>query len=376
MSVKRVLVFGLTYQVGGVESFVMTYYKNIDRSKIQFDFISFCENLAYREEFEKLGGKIYVFPSRNKHPIKNYKELEKFFIKNSKNYIAIHLHLCDASNITALNLAKKYKIPIRIVHSHNNSIMQGGVSGVLRNIAHNNNVTKVIKNSTDYFSCSKLAGSWFFGEDILDNPNHKIINNAIDTNKYIFDSQIRDEVVKELELEGKFVVGHVGRFHSQKNHIFLIDIFKELTKLNKNAILLLVGNGELLDEVKLYVKKLKLLSFVKFLNVRSDVNRLMQAMDIFLLPSLYEGFGIVLIEAQAAGLKCFASKEKIPMDTKCTDLIEYISLSNSPSEWAKLIFNSDLNYERKNMQEKIKDAGYDIKAQSLLLEEFYINRNI
>lgn len=365
---KRVLIFGLTGQSGGVESFVMNYYRNIDREKIQFDFISFTDKLAYKDEIENLGGEIYTFISRNKNPIKNYIQLNSFFKKNHSNYIAVHLHLCDASNIDVLKLAKKYNIPIRISHSHNSNIMS---KNKIHTFLHNINIKKSIQYSTDYFACSNLAGKWFFNNDILNNSRYRLIKNAVNCDTYNFNIKIRNEVRDNLNIKDKFVIGNVARFHHQKNHFFIIDVFNKIYSIDNSALLLLIGEGELLKDVKEYVNKLNLSSVVKFLGIRYDISDLMQAMDVFLLPSLYEGLPIVGIEAQATSLPCVFSSS-ITSEVQIVDNVTFINLDDNLDIWAKKILNYK-NIKRYSNTKEIIKSGYEIKGQAKLLQNFYLN---
>lgn len=367
MNPKRILIFGMTGTVGGIECFIMNYYRNIDRDKIQFDFISFTNNLAFKEEIKLLGGKIFVFPPRFKHPIQNYKQLSRFFKENSKNYIGVHLNICEASNISVLTLAKKYNIPIRISHSHNSNVLADTKTKIL----HKLNNKKCLKYSTDYLACSSKAGKWLFGNNIIYNKNYHIINNAIDIEKYYYNIKIRDEIREQLHLSNKLVIGNVSRFEHQKNHKFLIEIFKSITIKDQNAVLLLVGNGSLFEETKTYAKELGIFDKVRFLGVRKDIEKIMQAIDLFVLPSLYEGLPIVLIESQASGLKCFVTKDSVSNESDITNSLSFIPLEYSPEKWAEIILNNK-TYNRTGHTDEITKAGYNIKHQAKILENIYL----
>ena len=352
---------------GGVEAVVMNYYRNIDRNKIQFDFI--CDNdstnIPY-EEIEKLGGKVFLVPPYQK--IYQYnKELLKIF-KNEK-YKIVHSHI-NTLSVFPLRIAKKANIPVRIAHSHSTTNKREWKKNLLKQILRL--FSKIY--ATDYFACSEYAGRWLFGNKEYDKGNVYILNNAIDIDKFKFDEKIRRLKRKELNItEDTLVIGHIGRFVSQKNHSFLIDIFFEIHKQNKNAVLLLIGQGPLEEKIKEKVEKLNLKNNVKFLGQREDVNELYQAMDIFLFPSLYEGLGMVLIEAQCSALPCVCS-DKIPKISKICNDVYFLSLNDSAKEWSNLVLKQNYT-NRSNNTIIVRENGYDIKNEVLKLEEKYDIKN-
>lgn len=347
---------------GGVEAVVMNYYRNIDRSKIQFDFI--CDddstNIPY-EEIESLGGRVILIPPYQ-NLISYQKNLRKILKEN--NYKIVHSHI-NTLSVFPLYAAKKVGIPIRIAHSHSTTNKREWKKNLLKQLLRP--FSK--KYATHYFCCSELAGRWLFGNKEYDKGNVYLLNNAIDIDKFKYNEKIRKEVRDELGIkDDTLVIGHIGRFVEQKNHSFLIDIFKEVHDKNKNSILILVGQGPLMNDIKEKVRKLNIEDSVIFLGQRSDANRLYQAFDIFLLPSLYEGLGMVLIEAQVSGLPCIASTE-VPIVAKITNNLDFIDI-NKIDEWVdKIIFVSIKN--RKDYIKKISYGGYDIKLESKKLENEY-----
>lgn len=355
----KVLVVGMTAMTGGVESVIMNYYRNVDKNACQFDFLSEFDNIAYQEEILNNGSKILKIPSRRKSIFKHKKALNDIFKANK--YDAVWVNLCTLSNIASLKVAKKHGVKVRIIHSHNSENMGSKLTLLL----HKFNRKLIQKYATDFWACSDLAGKFFYNSKIMNRPKYKVINNAIDVNKFKFDAEIREKYRKELKVEDKFVVGHVGRFHFQKNHKFLIKVFYELQKLKENCELLLIGKGEDEQKIKQQVEDLGIQNKVKFLGIRQDVNNLLMAMDILVFPSVFEGLGLVLIEAQAAGLPCFTS-DVVPQTTKVSDNIEYLSLNKDSEEWANTIFNYSYAQERncddliKNLQTK----GFDISEQA------------
>ena len=258
-------------------------------------------------------------------------------------------------------------ILIRIAHSHNTDFQ---TKNKFKKAVGNYFKKKLVFYATDYFACSKLAGEWLFGDKIVTSPKFKVIHNGVDLKKYAFNSKIRNEIRNLYKIsENEIVIGHVGRFTEQKNHVFLIDIFNEYHKINSNSRLLLVGTGILEENVKEKVEDLKIADKVIFAGFRSDVNNYMQAMDLFVLPSKFEGLGLVLIEAQASGLPCFTSKDVVPKEAQVSDLLTYIRLSSNAKKWANIINKSSFN--RKDVAKEIKDSGYDINEAALELEKFY-----
>lgn len=353
---------------GGVESVVMNYYRNIDRNKVQFDFI--CdEDSKYipTDEIESLGGKVILIPPYQK-PFKYHKELKK--VLKEGNYKIVHSHISTMS-FFSLWAAKSAKVPVRIVHAHSTTNKQEKKKNLMKQVLKP--FSKVF--ATDFFCCSELAGRWQFGDKDYDQGKVYLLNNAIDVDKFKYDEKIRKEKRKELNIKDKnLVIGHIGRLATVKNHIFLIDIFNEIYKQNKNAILLLAGDGPLKEEIQNKVKKLGLEKNVQFLGQRNDANELYQAMDAFVLPSLYEGLPVVGVEAQAAGLPCFFSTD-MTKETKVLDSTKFIELSKSPKEWADIIIKELNNFKRKDMTKKINNNNFNIKNEANKLKKYYKELN-
>ncbi len=345
---------------GGLETMLMNYYRNIDRSKVQFDFLVHRDFKAdYDDEIESLGGKIFRISQLNPFSISYYKELYKFFSEN--RYKIVHCHL-DCMSAIPLSVAKKCNIPVRIAHSHNSS-QDKNFKYIIKVFAK-----KFIPFfSTDLFACSKIAGEWMFG-----NYHFSIFNNAIDTSKFIYNKFIELEIRNQLNLTNNFVIGHIGRFNPQKNHDFLIDIFYEVYKCDNTAKLVLVGSGDLQKSIENKVEKYGLTDTVLFLGSRDDVHEILQAFDVFVFPSLYEGFPVTSVEAQAAGLPCIMS-DTITPDCNISDDAYFLSLNESPELWAKRILEFK-NHNKKNNAEKIIQAGFDIKENAKWLENYYIEK--
>lgn len=360
----RILHIVPNMQAGGLESFIMNIYRNIDRDKVQFDFLYHYEGkYFFDDEIKKMGGRIYNLTIRQDNNILKYKRELCNFFEEHKEYKVIHSHMPSLAFIH-LKISKKFGISTRILHSHTSSFeknLKGYAKSMLSKFS--------VKHSNYRFACSIAAGEYLFKS-----KKFEVVNNAIDSKKYVFDSDIRKKIREELNLEDKFIIGHVGRFEKAKNHIFLISIIKEILRIRNDVVLFLVGDGSLKKDIESKIKKENLERNVILYGVSDRVEKLLQAMDVFILPSLFEGLGIVLIEAQAAGLKCFASSYVVPKEAKVSDNIEYISLQEDPKIWAENILNYYNGYERKNIIENIYEHNYDIVKLSEKMEKFYVER--
>ncbi|HAQ39737.1 MAG TPA: glycosyltransferase family 1 protein [Clostridiales bacterium] len=362
----RVLQVFAKMNRGGAETMIMDLYHHIDRTKVQFDFIVHtAEKCDFDDEIEQLGGNIYSMPKYNGKNHFIYKKAWDDFFKEHSEYNIIHGHLRSTAAIY-LKIAKRYGM-ITIAHSHSTSSGNGYKAFVKNLLQHQ------IKFTSDYMlACSYDAGKWLFGGKNIELNKCKNLKNAIEISKFIFNKDVRMKVRKDLNLDGKYVVGHVGRFYPPKNHEFVIDVFNLIKKEKDNAVLILIGDGPDRKIIEDKVQKFGLGNSVIFLGVRSDVNELIQAMDVFLFPSKYEGLGIVLIEAQASGLKCIVS-DLIPEEAFVTDLVESISLKKSTDVWKTAILKYSDGYPRRNTYEEIKAKGYDIIDTANWLENFYLS---
>ena len=354
------------YIGGGVEAVTINYYRNIDKNKVQLDFI--CDedstNIPY-EEIEKMGGKVIIIPSYSK-PFKYHKELKR--VLKEGNYKIIHSNI-NTLSVFSLFAAKCAGVPVRIAHSHSTTNKKEKKKNLMKQVLRP--FSKVF--ATDYMCCSELAGRWLFGNKEYDKGNVYLLNNAIDLDKFKYNESLRKKKRKELGIkDDTLVIGHIGRFVAQKNHDFLIDIFNEIHKNNNNSILLLAGQGPLMEDIKNKVKELNLEDSVKFLGQRNDANELYQAFDVFLLPSLYEGLPVVGVEAQAAGLLCYLSDD-MTKETKVLDITKFMSLNNTPKEWADNILDDVKKYKRIDTSKEMTAKNFNIKEEAKKLEEYYLN---
>lgn len=352
--------------LSGVDTVVMEYYRHIDRSRIQFDFImDGYDDTPIDEEIRELGGRVYKVEPYEQNMVKSIRQWYALFKEN--RYAIVHSHL-NTLSVFPLYAAWLARVPIRIAHNHTTSSPGEGkktfMKYCLRPFAR--------LFATHYCACSEMAGKWLFGKYVYNAGQVRLIKNAINIDKFSYDKQVRERVRKNLNLEVKFVVGHVGRFVYQKNHTFLLDIFHEIHKGNNHALLMMVGSGEQEQKIRQKVESLGLSDSVLFMGTRLDVADLMQAMDIFILPSYYEGLGIVVVEAQASGLLAVLS-EAVPEEAKATELVEYCRLSQPALVWAEkaLFFYKNEVYERREQDHELRQAGYDIAEAAEDLLEWY-----
>lgn len=368
----RVLqVLGSTNR-GGAETFVMNMFRNINKNKFIFDFLVHTNKLGdYDDEIRKLGGIIYSSVadteiSKISRIVRRYNELLEFF-KNHPEYKIIHIHTNSISCLSELIAAKQSGIKVRIVHSHSTSSLNQKAHKRFRFL---------LKHFTTYqFACGKEAGEWMFGSDFFKLNNHKIIPNAINIDDYLFDIKMRDKVRKELNIENKIVIGHVGRFLAVKNHRFLIEIFNDFLKLHPDSVLVLVGNGELEDDIRRLVEGKNISKYVKFLGVRGDVNRILMGVDCLILPSLYEGLPIITIEAQASGLPIIVS-DTVTDECKLIDIVEFKSLNAPAKEWAETIEKSLMKLDKRfQFSYKLETSKYNMVKVISIIEEIYSGTN-
>ena len=345
---------------GGAESMVMNLYRAVDRSIIQFDFIVHSEKKGeFNDEIEQLGGKIYVCPKFKGHNIFQYKLWWETFFREHKEYRILHSHIRSCASLY-IPVAKKHGLKT-IIHSHSTSNGKGFKSLAKKILQY------PLRYQADYLvACSKEAGEWLFGKAYLRRGKYMIIPNAVDVKKFSLNENVRNDYRKQLGVEGKIVFGNVGRFHESKNHMFLLDVFSEIHRRNGNTVLMLVGDGYLRSVIENRIHQLGLDNSVILTGTRSDVPNLMQAMDVFLFPSLWEGLPVTLVEAQAAGLPCLVS-DRITTDADISNLIHRLSIDDV-SKWADLALSPLVRHD---VSKEIKASGFDIKDSAKSLTTFY-----
>lgn len=366
MEKKKVLQVIGSLRVGGAETVAVNYYKYINKSLFEFHYLVYGDDIGgLEEEVYRLGGKVIHIPS----PRRSYSE----FVKNVRKvlreygpYDIVHSHPLFNSGII-VKAAYHEKVPKRISHAHS---ARSNVNVPLAKKFYALFMKyRIRRYSTRLVACSNAAGNYLFDEKYF-YKDGCVIKNGIDTEKYLYNGEIRDEVREELVLNGKFVIGHVGRLSDVKNQEFILDIFKIIKNKHENALLMLVGEGETEKQLRLKVERLGLIDDVKFMGSRNDVERLLQVMDVFLFPSKYEGLGIAVIEAQAAGLQCIIS-DSVPSEVVITNLVDKVSLIQSSQLWAEQVMKYYNGYKRTNTLESLSSNGYDIHEVIKVVEHIY-----
>jgi glycosyltransferase involved in cell wall biosynthesis len=364
----RILVYGLTANKGGVESFILNYVKNIPCVKLRFDFICSYQTPVYYKDISGISENIFIVPGRRKYFAyrKNMKT-----ILSENHYDIVWCNQCSLSDILVLKLAKKAGVRCGIMHAHNSKVMSKIPVDI---ILHYINKYVIKKYANRFFACSRAAAQFFYTGDIIDSPRFKIINNAIDTEKFVFNESIRNEKRKELGIQNKFVIGNIGRFHFQKNHEFLVRVFYEIQRQREDAVLLLVGSGALERKIVRMAESLGLKSKIIFLGQRDDISDMLSSMDVFVLPSRFEGLPMVLVEAQASSVKSFVSTA-ITRESAINETVAFIDLKKGPLFWAKMILDGDTN-TRYDRSLEMKNACYDIKTEALKLEKIFLQLTV
>lgn len=360
----RVLHVVVNMNRGGAETLIMNLYRNLDRSKVQFDFLT-CKEGVFDEEIVKLGGKVHRIPYITDIGHVGYlKTLDTFFASHPE-YRIIHSHMDKMSGFV-LRSAKKTGVPIRITHSHNTN-SEGSIAAKMYKWYAGKSI---LPCATHLLACSDVAARWLFPGKA---HTAQILKNGIDCDKFAFSPNIRKEVREELQIEkDTFVIGHVGRFSLQKNHFFLIDVFAQIIALKPKSVLVLAGDGLLRVEIEKKVEELNLKENVKFLGIRDDIERLLQTFDVFVFPSFHEGLPVTLIEAQGAGLPCVISDVITDEVDMGMNLVESLSLNNKKI-WIEKIMNIwTRNLPREISERALSEKGYDIKHTAVLTQNFYL----
>ncbi len=361
----RVLQVVTIMDLGGVENFLMNLYRNIDRSKIQFDFLMHREKEGiFDKEILELGGRIYRFKAIRPWRYIQYIEGLKTFFRNHSEYLIIHSHINANSNFI-LKVAKQKGVPIRIAHSHTAASVKSYKFLV-------NMLAKIVpKVATHRLACSQEAGDWLFGDN-----DFQIFNNAIDTLKFQFNESVRQKLRHSLDIKNSDIVfGNIANFNPVKNHEFLLKVFGRYHYINPKSKLILIGEGELRQDIEKQIKQLGLVDSVILTGAIQNPQDYLSTMDIYLFTSLFEGLGISLIEAQCNGLPILMS-DCLPQDAIVTDLIHQKSLLSSEEEWTEEISNvleSHKNNDRLVYREQVLVKGFDVVSNMKQIEDLYLN---
>lgn len=321
---------------GGVDKYLLNFIENVYSENVEIDFLTNDVDKELEKFLSKYHSHLFAIANL-KHPFKQFQQVCR--IIEEGQYDTVYLNVSTAIDCIAAWAAKKKKVRRILIHSHSSgNDCENTGKRVVFNMIHYICRLFLYRTATEYYGCSKKAGLWLFPEKIVTSNRFQTIFNAVNLNEYVFNPQIRKQVRREFGLEDKFVVGHVGSFSYAKNHYFLIQIFEKIREKNPNAVLLLVGDGIRFEKVRNMVKERGLESSVRMLGFRSDVSRLLQAMDFFLLPSCFEGLPTVSIEAQCTGLPCLMS-DRITDEAKITEDCSFLSIKKSPDEWAEFVLS-------------------------------------
>lgn len=361
--------------MGGMETLIMNIYRNIDREKVQFDFLIHTSREGeYADEIKKMGGRIFHMPVLQEKPhiyywrYFAYKNALKKLFKEHPEISIVHGHMTNTASIY-MPIAMKYgNVKTCIAHSHQSEATPG-LQGKVTNFLQRNLSTI----ATDCFACSEVAAQWIYPKEMIRSNKVTIIRNGVETKRFHYNQEIRRVTRDKLGIQNKLVIGNVARFKKQKNHAFLIDIFREIQKMHPDSVLVLVGIGELLEPIRDRVRSYGLEDSVLFLGGRSDVPDLMNAFDVFLLPSLFEGLPLVGIEAQCAGLPLITSTA-VSEETNVTGNVKFLSLEMPPEKWAEEVIETCQKHIREDLVDAVKEKGYDIQTTADWLQNFYIQK--
>ncbi len=371
---KRILHITEMLSAAGIESFIMNVYRNIDRNKVQFDFLVLRNQQEfYDEEISSLGGKKYYVHSNIQNTflriLDESKKIEDFLKKN--HYDVVHIHYTTPLRAYYLKAVEKAGVPVRVYHSHSAAVR--GKSKI-KLIIYNHCKKVIDKYATDRFACSQAAAQWIYSENTLKENKVRVIHNGIDTQCFLFDKSIRENVRKKYNLQNKFVMINTGRFTEQKNQNFIIDIANLLKSRRYDVKLLLLGDGPLKEQYKAKVKKFALEDTVIFLGVKQNVQDYLFASDCFIMPSLYEGLPVAAVEAECTGIPCIFS-ENITKEVNLNNQSVFAPLSWSVDKWADIIIKQNTATDRTETINSVKTAGYDIHDVAKEMQDFYLQRN-
>lgn len=350
---KKVACIISKMEVGGAETFLMKIFRHLDRSKYCMDFIvSTNEPCAYDEEIRKLGGTIYSVTTKEKNPISNFMEIRNIVRKNHyKNVLKVSEYSIGALDLLAAKCGGATNCCMRSTNG-------GSLESKGKLMMHKVFIPCSNRICDTYIAPSSEAARFTFGESVVKGNKVHYLNNGINLSDYIYNSEELNTIRNSLNIDGRFVVTHVGRFSRQKNHEFLLEVFRNVLLKKPESILLCVGDGELRPSIEQMAKKLGIYDSVRFLGIRSDVNKILGISDVVVFPSLYEGMPNSIIEAQAAGVPCILS-DTITRECNIAGIVKFLPLDSNYQEWADTI----LRTKRGNIMEcqtKLTKAGYSL----------------
>ena len=367
---KKILVFGMTENPGGIESFLVNYYRNINKELFQFDFLCNSHNpVAYEDELKSLGANVYHITARSMNRFLYWKELNEVFKEHCGEWDAIWVNVCSLANIDYLIVAKKYGILKRIIHSHNSQNMDSRLRGLL----HLWNKRHISKYATDYWACSEEAANWFYDSSVI--KEVVIIHNAIDVERMKFDIDKRNDLRKKLSIDDKYVIGNIGRLHFQKNQEFAIEVFERYHTKHPDSVLIFVGQGENEEVLKEKVEEYKMCDDVRFVGIQKDIQAWLSCFDLFLFPSRFEGLSVAAMEAQSNSLPVLASKNVIPEEVKMNDNFIFLDLDAGAETWCECIekMRNMKRLDYQTVKTNFVENGYDINTEVSKLERLLVD---
>lgn len=359
---------------GGIETMIMNLYRHIDRQQVQFDFLAhYGKEAAYNEEIRALGGRIYEMPPLKDEEHVYYwrlfsyiKALNQFFSQHPE-YRVIHGHMTNTAAIY-MPIAKRHGVSCCIAHSHNTH-GKAGLLGVATNVLQK----PIYKCATDFFACSEGAKHWFYPQKLIESGKVQVLANAVDAQRFRFNREKRAAIRQELHLEGKCAVVCVARFRPEKNQMFLIEVLRQMVKQHPEVVFVFAGEGPCQEAVQKKAAEYHLEEHTRFLGMRTDVPDVLSGSDVFVLPSLWEGLPVTVIEAQANGLHCVVT-EGLTEEMNALGMVEYVSLEQSPAVWAEALWDG-ATQPREDTYDKMESSGYDINTTAPWLQAFYMEKH-
>lgn len=351
---------GMTSNKGGTETFIINVYNKLDKSRFKSYFIAYEEKIAYEEYLRESGAVVVHLTSRYESPVGFCSALRQFF----KGYRVdiIWAHKTTLSSCESLMIAKLYHVPVRIIHGHSSDNMGNSLTALL----HSMNRVYIRHLTTEQFACSELAAKYFFGKH-----KAKIIRNALDLDQFRYNPEVREGIRETLGCSGKKVIGHVGRFGAEKNHAKLIRVFEKIHVRDDNTRLVLCGDGEERKNIEKLIRHYNLEGSVCLVGNVDNVNEILQGVDIFVMPSLFEGLPFALLEAQTCGLKCVVS-DTVSRESDVLGWNEFLPLDASDEIWADAVLQVDLNYDREQGYKTMKDKGYGVEENIRFIEKIVL----
>ena len=357
--VKILVGFIMDGKAGGIDKYLLNFLEQVHNECVQVDFLTNHIDANLKQKLEQYDSHLYEVANL-KQPNLQYRQICDIIQKNK--YDVTYFNISTAISRIGPQAAFDCNVPIRVIHSHSTgNDCSNPYKRKLLDFLHNKYKKQLYKTANRFYACSKKAGLWMFPESIVESDKFKVIHNAVDTKKFAYNINTRQQMRKNLGVEDNFVIGHVGNFCYPKNYPFILDVVEAASKQNPKIRLLLAGTGPDFEHVQNLVKDKNLQNKVIFLGQRSDIHDIMQAMDVFLFPSRFEGLGIVLIEAQASGLPCVTSTA-VPYEAAVTKSTIFLSLDDTIQKWVDTVCGFE-TYERVDKTDEISAAGYDLAGE-------------